>query len=226
MTDSNGNGSDSAGFDTATCDGPGCGRILAPSRPGGRPRRWCSDACRMRATRSANVQAALETQSGDVTSAVVALTSALDAPAGSLAHTLGALAVVQAQQADAGQPAATTALRLTLQAIDEAAGLTARDDADWFDVFELVFSIKREGIDPQSRLAERLREWIGDRRGETLLSFYPPTWPPGWRGTALDGQPEEFCEQHPGLEWPEAEPFRFWPPAPCVRCGHIEGTDG
>lgn len=115
----------------------------------------------MRATRSAKVQAAIDHESGNVTNAVVELTSSMDAPAGSLAHTLGALAVVQAHQADAGQPTAATALRLTLTAIDEAARLTERSAGEeWFTPFDIWCGLTEHGFRRKSEVGRALMAFM------------------------------------------------------------------
>jgi hypothetical protein len=37
--------------------------------------------------------------------------------------------------------------------------------------------------------------------------FPPPTYPPGWAGTAVSGDPAEYAER---IGWPWPDPLAFW----------------
>jgi len=158
----NGNGSDSDGVEPKTCDGPGCGRLLPLSRPGGRPRRWCSDTCRMRAARAVDVAAQLDAGAlGHVGESVDALVDSLAPPSGSLSASLGSLARSTARLVDQGQPAAVAQLRLTLSALDEAARITERDSGtEWFSPFDIWCGLTEHGVRRNSEVGRAMVAWM------------------------------------------------------------------
>jgi len=113
------------------CEGPTCMKTVRVSvgKRGGRPRRFCSDACRMQRQRADKVRANA-VAGGGVELAVRQLVVQLDAEEGSMAAALGALAISAAQMADAGNPMAPGHLSKILDTLDEAA--PAKYDTDKF----------------------------------------------------------------------------------------------
>jgi hypothetical protein len=96
---------------------------------------------------------------------------------------------------DAGNANAAASLRQTLADLDDQLGLTPPEAEGWFSLFDVSLSITKEEIGPGSAIGQALL-----RSGRTeLISYYcPPDYPPGWRGTALDGDPAEFAERTGG----------------------------
>lgn len=223
MTKSNGerSGDPDDVIEHRKCEGPTCTKTVRVSvgRRGGRPRRFCSDACRMQRQRADKVKANAVT-GGGVEVAVRQLVVQLDAEEGSMAAALGALAISAAQMADAGNPMAPGHLSKILDAVDEAA--PEKDDTDKFSLlWDVVLAhpraITREGVNPESKLGRALI-----KRGEVLPTKFPPPWyPPGWSGTAISGSPEEYAERI-GWPWEDPVPLRFWTrdQLECPACGH------
>ena len=189
-----------------TCEAVGCTNDVPISR-GTKARRYCSDACRKRVERSQARAEALNAPVGSVADAVTALLDVLDLKPGSYEATLGALAVAEGRLVDAGNSNAAPAVAQTLEKLDERLGLTPSDRGDWFSLLDVELAITREGVDPDSAIGQALQ-----RAGKTeLLSFYsPPDFPPGWRGTALDGDPEEYAVEHAGDYAGPRSSLGFW----------------
>jgi hypothetical protein len=207
------------------CEGPTCRKTVevAVGRPG-RPRRFCSDACRMQRQRADKVKANAVT-GGGVELAVRQLVMQLGVEEGSMAAALGALAISAAQMADSGNPMAPGHLSKILDALDGAA--PAKDDPDRLSFFWDILlgkprPITKEGIDPASKLGRMLLEV-----GRPLPTrFPPPHYPPGWAGTAVSGDPAEYAERI-GWPWESQLPLGFWSNdrLECPECGHRFPTD-
>jgi hypothetical protein len=187
----------------------GCGAEL-PTSQGPTPRKWCSDACRKRTERQERIDGALAAVGGvgGVEGAVRALVGAQKIEPGSYAAALAELAIAQAKMTDAGNTHSSVALRVTLANLDEGLGLSPPSDGQWFDLFDVIFSIKKEGIEPGSAIGRAL---LAAGRDDLLTHYPPPDYPEGYRGTALHGTAEEYAEAH-GIDYPprSREPFRFY----------------
>jgi hypothetical protein len=77
--------------------------------------------------------------------------------------------------------------------------------------------ITKEGINPESKLGRMLLE----RDYPLPTRFPPPTYPPGWSGTAVSGDPSEYAER---IGWPWEPQLRlaFWSSdhLECPECGY------
>jgi hypothetical protein len=164
--------------DEMRCAGPGCGRWLEPST-GPTPRKWCSDVCRKRAARAAAVRADLDAGAkGHVGESVDALVESLDAASGTLADSLGSLARSTARLVDQGQPQAVAQLRLTLEALDEAARITERASGEaWFDCFDIWCGLTQQGIRRGSEVGRALEAWMREHgMSESKLMPFDRPW--------------------------------------------------
>jgi hypothetical protein len=156
---------------------------------------------------------------GAVEEAVRALIAGNDIEDGSYAASLAQLAVAQARMADAGNSHASVACRGTLERLDDVLGLCVPMDGEWFSILDVRFGITREGINPKLAIGKALL-----KRGytELITHFPPPEYPPGWRGTAVDGDPLEYAEKC-ALDYRDRRPpvLGYWPELPCENCGHV-----
>jgi hypothetical protein len=207
------------------CEGPTCRKTVAVSTGRrGRPRRFCSDACRMQRQRADRVKADVIT-GGGVEVAVRQLVAQLGVEEGSMAAALGALAISAAAMADAGSPMAPGHLSKILDTLDEAT--PAKDDPDKLSFFWDILlgrprAFTKEGINPESKLGRMLVE-----AGRPLPTrFPPPTYPPGWAGTVVSGDPAEYAARI-GYPWDDPGPLGFWSNdrLECPECGHRFPTD-
>lgn len=204
---------------TDVCAREGCESEIPPSR-GPRARKWCSDACRKRAERE-NVRiesftAAASAPAGEVTVAVSALLDTEEAREHAYPNALAELAVAQARMVDGGNTHASVALRNTLEALADELALRAESGLPTFDVWEVVHAITREGVNPDTDLGRAILATTGG----LLHRYPPPTWPNGWRGTALDGEPEDFA----GGDYANVRPLGFWPDPACRYCGPMAAS--
>jgi hypothetical protein len=129
---------------------------------------------------------------------------------------LAELAIAQARMTDAGNVHASTALRVTLERLDEMTGAAPPGVGEWFSLLDIRFAIEKEGISPRSKLGRAFlaRGWF-----ELVTRHVPPTFPPGWRGTGVDGDPTEYAERC-GLDYSTPTgPLQFWPARRCPHCG-------
>ncbi len=225
MTKSNGDRSedrdDEVVVEFRPCEGPTCRKTVKVSvgPRGGRPRRFCSDACRMQRQRADKVKANA-VAGGGVELAVRQLVAQIGAEEGSMAAALGALAISAAQMADAGNPMAPGHLSKILDTLDEAA--PAKDDSDSLSFFWDVLlgqprPFTKEGVNPESKIGRMLLE-----AGRPLPTrFPPPMYPPGWSGTAVSGDPFEYAERI-GWPWEPQHPLAFWSRdrLECPECGY------
>jgi hypothetical protein len=181
--------------DENRCAGPGCHRWLAPST-GPTPRKWCSDVCRKRAARAAAVTTQLDAgATGHVGESVDALVESLDPAVGTLAASLASLARSTARLVDQGQPQAVAQLRLTLEALDEAARITERDSGtEWFNAFDIYFALTPQGLRRNSDVGRAVERFAMDptRSGRPLRGldrkFMPFDRP--WACPACGFQPD------------------------------------
>jgi hypothetical protein len=147
---------------------------------------------------------------------VRALVEGRDAERGSYEASLCELAVAQARMADAGNTHASVALRNTLELLDELFDLRPPKDLEWFTLVDIVLAVGREGIDPTSMVGRAL---LASGREVLLTRHPPPSWPPGWKGTAVDGDPVEYAQRR-GVDYSQPrEPLQWWPNRPCPHCG-------
>jgi hypothetical protein len=77
-------------------------------------------------------------------------------------------------------------------------------------IIEIVQSLTREGVRKGSALERAL---VNAGQHDLLTYHPPPEYPPGWRGTAVDGDPAAYAERT-GQDWRSwsPEPFDYWPP--------------
>jgi hypothetical protein len=164
-------------------------RPFLPLSRGPAPRRSCSDACRKRGERAQAVAEALEPlggPSGGDEESVRALVDEREVERGSYEASLCELAVAQARMVDAGNTHASVALRNTPELLDEVLDLRSPKDLEWFTLLDIVLVVGREGINPKSRVGRALLE---SGRQDLLTRHPPPPFPPGWSGTAVNGDP-------------------------------------
>jgi hypothetical protein len=204
----------------------GCGR---PPRGSSK---WHSDACRKRAARQAKRQALLDDldapPAGTVAESIGRLVAKREPAEGTIGHALGRLAERQAALVDE-DPSAASALRMTLQALDDA---DPDDDggADLWTIEEVIDAVTREGVDRSTRLGRALLAYRPDPDDpradnfELTTSRPSPQYPDGWRGTMLDGDPADYAA-NTDAGWPDMGALDFWPLATCPRCGHTERTE-
>jgi hypothetical protein len=137
--------------------------MVEPSA-GPTPRKWCSDVCRKRAARQAAVHAELDTGvTGHVAESVDALVESLASAPGTLAASLGSLARSTARLVDQGQPQAVAQLRLTLEALSEAARISEREAGEeWFNAFDIYFALTPQGVRRDSEVGWALERFATD----------------------------------------------------------------
>jgi hypothetical protein len=147
---------------------------------------------------------------GSVARSVEALLADLDLEPGSYAAMVAALAVAQGRMVDAGNANAAASLRQTLADLDDQLGLTPPEAEGWFSLLDIRLAIKREGVDPASAVGQAL---LAAGHKELITWHPPPPYPPGWRGTAVHGDPCEYAKRTDVEDWADVQPapLRFWP---------------
>jgi hypothetical protein len=124
--------------------------------------------------------AELDAQTGHVAESVDALVSALEAPPGTLADSLGSLACSTARLVDLGQPQAVAQLRLTLEALDEAARITERDSGEeWFTCFDIWCALTGNGLRRESEVGRAMARWLAQHPAMSQERPFMP-WDRPW----------------------------------------------